>query len=151
MDLVESIRKSLGAQRDGANFVSNASNTVIAARIWINTVPAARRSQSLRNGDRIALPPDSKRARYVARAEVAQLVEQLIRNQQVTGSSPVFGSLTSARPTALSNPSASQQPTPRQRHWRLLPQWVSEGVAPKGAQRHHVALLQSAFEGDARG
>ena len=26
-------------------------------------------------------------------AEVAQLVEQLIRNQQVTGSSPVFGSL----------------------------------------------------------
>ncbi len=27
-------------------------------------------------------------------AEVAQLVEQLIRNQQVTGSSPVFGSLT---------------------------------------------------------
>ena len=25
-------------------------------------------------------------------AEVAQLVEQLIRNQQVTGSSPVFGS-----------------------------------------------------------
>jgi hypothetical protein len=32
------------------------------------------------------LPPRS-------RAEVAQLVEQLIRNQQVTGSSPVFGSL----------------------------------------------------------
>ncbi len=28
-----------------------------------------------------------------SRAEVAQLVEQLIRNQQVTGSSPVFGSL----------------------------------------------------------
>ncbi len=26
-------------------------------------------------------------------AEVAQLVEQLIRNQQVTGSSPVFGSI----------------------------------------------------------
>ncbi len=26
-------------------------------------------------------------------AEVAQLVEQLIRNQQVTGSSPVFGCL----------------------------------------------------------
>ena len=28
-------------------------------------------------------------------AEVAQLVEQLIRNQQVTGSSPVFGSIKS--------------------------------------------------------
>jgi hypothetical protein len=26
-------------------------------------------------------------------AEVAQLVEQLIRNQQVTGSNPVFGSI----------------------------------------------------------
>ena len=27
------------------------------------------------------------------RAEVAQLVEQLIRNQQVVGSSPTFGSI----------------------------------------------------------
>jgi hypothetical protein len=30
---------------------------------------------------------------FCIQAEVAQLVEQLIRNQQVTGSSPVFGSL----------------------------------------------------------
>ena len=29
---------------------------------------------------------------FRGQAEVAQLVEQLIRNQQVTGSSPVFGS-----------------------------------------------------------
>jgi hypothetical protein len=29
----------------------------------------------------------------LVKAEVAQLVEQLIRNQQVTGSSPVFGSI----------------------------------------------------------
>ncbi len=34
-------------------------------------------------------------------AEVAQLVEQLIRNQQVTGSSPVFGS-TVSRPVVFS-------------------------------------------------
>ena len=33
-----------------------------------------------------------------SRAEVAQLVEQLIRNQQVTGSSPVFGSLYNQSP-----------------------------------------------------
>ncbi len=35
-------------------------------------------------------------------AEVAQLVEQLIRNQQVTGSSPVFGSIVS-RPVVFSS------------------------------------------------
>ena len=31
------------------------------------------------------------------RAEVAQLVEQLIRNEQVVGSSPIFGSTTQSR------------------------------------------------------
>ena len=30
-------------------------------------------------------------------AEVAQLVEQLIRNQQVVGSTPIFGSISSSR------------------------------------------------------
>ena len=30
-------------------------------------------------------------------AEVAQLVEQLIRNQQVVGSTPIFGSISSIR------------------------------------------------------
>src|ERR1700731_2870623 len=40
---------------------------------------------------------DGRHSQYVpavaGNAEVAQLVEQLIRNQQVTGSSPVFGSI----------------------------------------------------------
>jgi hypothetical protein len=42
---------------------------------------------SLRLGDWMACSPA-----FCIQAEVAQLVEQLIRNQQVTGSSPVFGS-----------------------------------------------------------
>ena len=46
-----------------------------------------------------------------SRAEVAQLVEQLIRNQQVTGSSPVFGSihnlLTISLLLAVSSPGSS--------------------------------------------
>ena len=35
------------------------------------------------------------------RADVAQLVEQLIRNQQVIGSSPIVGSIDSAAPSSL--------------------------------------------------
>lgn len=46
------------------------------------------RGYSLRLSAWVACSP-----RSAFRAEVAQLVEQLIRNQQVTGSSPVFGSL----------------------------------------------------------
>jgi hypothetical protein len=37
----------------------------------------------------------------LAQAEVAQLVEQLIRNQQVVGSTPIFGSIPS--PDSMQN------------------------------------------------
>ena len=50
-------------------------------------------------------------------ADVAQLVEQLIRNQQVIGSSPIVGSIPARLPpTIQSNPSraaARQHATPR--------------------------------------
>ena len=45
---------------------------------------------------RLPAPPVDVIFRSAETAEVAQLVEQLIRNQQVTGSSPVFGSLVEA-------------------------------------------------------
>jgi hypothetical protein len=38
------------------------------------------------------LPEAGATVQSVKKAEVAQLVEQLIRNQQVVGSSPTFGS-----------------------------------------------------------
>ena len=41
---------------------------------------------------RRALPQASATIQSERQAEVAQLVEQLIRNQQVAGSSPAFGS-----------------------------------------------------------
>ena len=40
-----------------------------------------------------ALPNTSATIQSEQQAEVAQLVEQLIRNQQVVGSSPTFGSI----------------------------------------------------------
>ncbi len=39
------------------------------------------------------LPPRNPTVQSGEEAEVAQLVEQLIRNQQVVGSSPTFGSI----------------------------------------------------------
>ena len=39
------------------------------------------------------LPKRSATVQSQEEAEVAQLVEQLIRNQQVIGSSPIFGSI----------------------------------------------------------
>ena len=36
---------------------------------------------------------EAQRYNHKRKAEVAQLVEQLIRNQQVIGSSPIFGSM----------------------------------------------------------
>ena len=38
-------------------------------------------------------PRRTQRYNHIRKAEVAQLVEQLIRNQQVIGSSPIFGSM----------------------------------------------------------
>src|SRR5208337_1694852 len=38
-------------------------------------------------------PRRTQRYNHKRKAEVAQLVEQLIRNQQVIGSSPIFGSI----------------------------------------------------------
>ena len=38
------------------------------------------------------LPKACATIQFESKAEVAQLVEQLIRNQQVIGSSPIFGS-----------------------------------------------------------
>jgi hypothetical protein len=58
-------------------------------------------------------------------AEVAQLVEQLIRNQQVIGSSPIFGS--SFIPTQKTN-STAQWLLMIRSHFRLSPC----GFAPSG-------------------
>jgi hypothetical protein len=60
-------------------------------------------------------------------AEVAQLVEQLIRNQQVIGSSPIFGS--SFISTQKTKPIAQWLHSPRS-HFRL----VACGFAPSGSQ-----------------
>ena len=52
---------------------------------------------------------------FAGNAEVAQLVEQLIRNQQVTGSSPVFGSTSASRCPGRQNYFAAAWNNPCQR------------------------------------
>ena len=51
-----------------------------------------RQTRSLQS---LTLPSPGATIQSEVQAEVAQLVEQLIRNQQVVGSSPTFGSIES--------------------------------------------------------
>src|ERR1039457_4712352 len=84
-----------------------------------------------------ALPSANIRIKSTEQAEVAQLVEQLIRNQQVIGSSPIFGSTSPSRPPNSQN--------------ALLPTPVCSGSAvfhiflfrvPHGGSRPYLATNQ---------
>ena len=64
-------------------------------------------------------------------ADVAQLVEQLIRNQQVTGSNPVVGSTTSPQVLPGSGPGTRSATPSAAPSWSMNPTWPVRIRSPR--------------------
>src|SRR5271157_580120 len=89
------------------------------------------------------------KVKSVEQAEVAQLVEQLIRNQQVIGSSPIFGSIPIPAPPVLkATLPVSFRVEPRFVHFSSVihrPPRAPASREPSQAPVIHVFLLRRQF------